>query len=258
MIKFFFIILSFVFLPIGLQSHPTNNNIKALIFKVKGVTFRMNYIEGGTFVMGASMEQLPYAQQDEYPAHKTTVDCFYLGDTEVTQELWTAVMGKNPSKFKGEQWSVEYVTYNDCIDFIKKLNCLTGKKFRLPTEAEWEYAARGGNKSHNYIYSGGNNATDVAWLWIDGIEDAHNIVKTKKPNELGLYDMSGSVWEWCESPYEEYTDRNHNIITRFARQRFRVIRGGAYNGSPQYSRVSNRNLFVVWRHDDTLGFRLAL
>lgn len=251
-------LLLLVLVPTGIKSENKRTYTSTRYFSIKGVTFKMIFVQGGVYTMGATQEQIPYAEKDEYPAHKAMVQNFYIGETEVSQALWTAVMGKNPSKFKGDNWPVEYVSYNDCIKFIKALNNLTGENFRLPTEIEWEYAARGGKKSKGYIYSGGNNPTQVAWLWPDGIEDMHNQLKTKRPNELGLYDMSGSVWEWCNSPYNEYINANHNHITQFARKRFRVIRGGAYNGSNVYSRVSNRNLFVVWRHDDTLGFRLAL
>lgn len=242
----------------GMKSENNKTFTSTRYYTIKGITFKMIFVQGGTYTMGATQEQIPYAEKDEHPAHRAIVNNFYIGETEVSQALWTAVMGKNPSKFKGDNWPVEYVSYNDCIKFIKVLNKLTGENFRLPTEIEWEYAARGGKKSKGYIYSGSNNPTEVAWLWPDGIEDMHNQLKAKQPNELGIYDMSGSVWEWCDSPYNEYIDAHHNFFTRLARKRFRVIRGGAYNGSQIYSRVSNRNLFVVWRHDDTLGFRLAI
>ena len=132
-------------------------------FTVNGVSFTMVRVEGGTFTMGATSEQGSDAESDEEPAHQVTLSTYSIGETEVTQELWEAVMGNNPSRFKGAKCPVENVSWNDCQDFIRKLNAETGKSFRLPTEAEWEYAARGGNKSRGYKYAGSNNLRDVAW-----------------------------------------------------------------------------------------------
>ena len=160
-------------------------------FTVNGVSFTMVKVDGGTFTMGATPEQGSDAYGDQKPAHQVKLSDYYIGETEVTQELWQAVMGSNPSNFKGSNLPVEEVSWND------------GQKFRLPTEAEWEYAARGGAKSRGYKYSGSNNIGDVAW-YIDNSGFKTHSVKTKSPNELGLYDMSGNVWEWCQDWYDSY------------------------------------------------------
>ncbi|MBR6247566.1 MAG: leucine-rich repeat domain-containing protein, partial [Muribaculaceae bacterium] len=173
-------------------------------FTVNGVSFKMMPVEGGTFTMGATPEQGSDASSNENPTHQVTLSNFSIGQTEVTQALWQAVMGSNPSRFTGDlQRPVEYVTWNQCQTFITKLNQLTGHNFRLPTEAEWEFAARGGNQSRGYKYSGSNTVGDVAWYW-DNIPSQSSgtagygtqTVATKAPNDLGLYDMSGNVWEW--------------------------------------------------------------
>ena len=162
----------------------------------------MVYVAGGTFTMGATSEQGSEAYSDEQPAHQVTLSSFSIGKYEVTQEEWEAVMGSNPSAHKGKKRPVEYVNWNDCQEFIKKLNQLTGKMFRLPTEAEWEFAARGGTRSGHYKYSGSNTIDEVAWtsppmVYHDQYtNNTTHEVGTKRPNELGLYDMSSNVWEW--------------------------------------------------------------
>ena len=164
---------------------------------VNGVKFQMVKIQGGTFQMGATSEQGNDVSINEKPIHSVTLSDYHIGQTQVTQELWQAVMGSNPSEFKGDsQCPVENVSWNDCMEFIAKLNRLTGKNFRLPTEAEWEYAARGGSKSKGYKYSGSNNPDAVAW-YDDNSGDKTHPVATKQANESGLYDMSENVWEWC-------------------------------------------------------------
>ena len=165
-------------------------------FMVNGVSFEMVRVEGGTFHMGATSEQKDEAWDREKPVHSVTLSSYYIGKTEVTQALWQAVMGSNPSNFKGSNLPVECVCWNDCQEFIQKLNSLTGRNFRLPTEAEWEFACRGGNNSRGYKYSGSNNLGSVAW-YDDNSGGQTHPVATKAPNELGIYDMSGNVWEWC-------------------------------------------------------------
>lgn len=176
-------------------------------FNVNDVEFEMVYVEGGTFMMGSDDRE---AWSWEEPVHQVTLSGYYIGKTEVTQALWQAVMGNNPShfKFKGANFPVYEVSWNDCQAFIAKLNRLTGENFCLPTEAQWEFAARGGIKSKGYKYSGSNNVKSVAWYGdIEGYdeEDLGRPVAKKRPNELGIYDMSGNVREWCEDWYGEYT-----------------------------------------------------
>lgn len=187
---------------------------------VNGVTFEMAVVEGGTFTMGATPEQGDEASSNEKPAHQVTLSDYAIGVTEVTQELWQAVMGENPSYFNGSnnerygnhadygvdlQRPVECVSWYDAQKFIAKLNELTGKIFRLPTEAEWEYAARGGRNSLSYKYSGSNNADEVAWYGYNYPGITHSVA-TKTPNELGLYDMSGNIIEMCQDTYGNYID----------------------------------------------------
>ena len=226
------------------------------IFTVGSVTFKMIRVDGGTFTMGATSEQGNDAYDDEKSAHQVTLSSYYIGETEVTQALWQAVMGSNPSYFSGSNKPVESVSWNDCQDFIRRLNALTGENFRLPTEAEWEFAARGGNKSWGYKYAGSNNIDNVAWYYNNSNAKGENSsdygthnVATKSPNELGLYDMSGNVWEWCQDWYGSYSSGSQT--------NFRVSRGGSWFNSARDCRVSNRDDRIP-DHRDGLGLRLAL
>ena len=247
-------------------------------FTVNGVEFKMIVIDGGTFHMGATSEQdIDY--DDEKPVHSVTLSDYYIGETEVTQELWEAVMGSNPSWFQGDnQRPVESVSWNDCQEFIKKLNQLTGKQFRLPTEAEWEYAARGGKYSRGYMYSGSNNADEVAWYcqnsgdkylsweWnygsYDSIIENNNCkthpVATKKANELGLYDMSGNVEEWCNDRYGDYQSNSQTNPTGPSKGEDRVSRGSSWYYYDMDVRVSNRNYDTPDNRYTNFGLRLAL
>ena len=223
-------------------------------------------VEGGTFTMGATSEQGSDADSNEKPTHQVTLSDYMICKTEVTQELWQAVMGKNRSRFKGDNLPVENVSWNDCQKFIKKLNSLTGLQFRLPTEAEWEYAARGGNKSKGYKYSGSNDIGSVAWYTSNA--SGTKPVATKAPNELGLYDMSGNVWEWCSDWYGSYSSDSQTNPKGPSSGFGRVNRGGSWSSGSWSSgswlnrawsnRVSNRsNNFPDFRISG-LGLRLAL
>ena len=228
-------------------------------FTVNGVTFKMVAVEGGTFTMGATAEQEDEAEWDEYPAHQVTLSSYCIGETEVTQALWQAVMGSNPSYYTSDlQLPVEEVSWNDCQAFVATLNQLTGKTFRLPTEAEWEYAARGGNRSQGYKYAGSNDIDDVAWYYDNSFEITKPVA-TKAPNELGLYDMSGNVWEFCQDWYGSYSSESQTNPTGPESGSIVVLRGGSVRLDATDCRVSVRlsNNGPTNRYYD-LGLRLAL
>ena len=229
---------------------PSPSSSSAQTFTANGVSFKMVRVEGGTFTMGATSEQGSDAYNREKPAHQVTLSSYYIGETEVTQALWQTVMGSNPSNFKGKNRPVEQVSWDDCKTFISKLNSLTGKNFRLPSEAEWEFAARGGNKSQGYKYSGSNTLGNVAWYDNNSGSETHP-VKSKSPNELGIYDMSGNVWEWTQSCWRSNYSASENCSHR-------VLRGGSWDNDAGICRVSFRfNLTPDFRID-CLGLRLAL
>lgn len=215
-------------------------------FTVNGVTFKMISVEGGTYSMGSNT-----GEDDEKPIHSETVSDFKIGETEVTQGLWKAVMGSNPSKFTGDDnLPVEYVTWNECQTFITKLNSLTGKQFRLPSEAEWEYAARGGNKSKGYTYSGSNTIGDVAWYTSNSSDKTHPVAQ-KAPNELGIYDMSGNVFEWTADYYStNYSSARNSSL--------RVNRGGGWGSTATNCRVALRSGRTPSNRYYYVGLRLAL
>lgn len=227
------------------------------VITINDISFNMIKVEGDTFMMGATAEQgdhEPY--RDEYPTHQVILSDYYIGETEVTQELWEMVMGNNPSSFPEAQKPVERVSWKDCQLFIQKLNALTGKNFRLPTEEEWEFAARGGKKSNNYKYAGSNHLTDVAWYRNNSGSTTHP-VKQKLPNELGLYDMSGNVFEWCHDRYYKYVDvdaeNKQTIITNN-----HIFRGGSWYYDARGARVSFRYYNAPTSVVSDLGLRLAL
>ena len=217
----------------------------------------MVYVEGGSFEMGATTEQGSDAYKDEKPVHRVTLSDYYIGKYEVTQELWEAVMGSNPSYFKGAQNPVESVSWNDCQEFVIRLNRLTGRTFRLPTEAEWEYASRGGNKSRHYKYSGSNNIDYVAWYTDNSGRKTH-AVGTKTANELGIYDMSGNVWEWCSDWYGGYSAGAQTNPQGPSAGSYRVLRGGSWIYGARYCRVSYRGGNVPDFSSSSLGLRLVL
>lgn len=195
-------------------------------FTVNGVRFTMVAVKGGTFTMGATYDDAEVdAEVDEEPAHEVTLSDYYIGQTEVTQALWEAVMGSNPSNHKGDNLPVENVSWDDCQVFIQKLNQLTGKQFRLPTEAEWEYAARGGRKSQGYKYTGDDYIGSVAWYSGNSGYETHPVA-TKQANELGIYDMSGNVWEWCSDWFGGYQSSSQSDPQGPSSGSRRVYRGG--------------------------------
>ena len=225
---------------------------------IQNLVNNMVYVEGGTFMMGATSEQGSDADGDEKPAHRVTLSSFYIGMYEVTQEEWLAVMDSNPSDFKGAKRPVENVSWNDCQVFIRKLNQMTGGKFRLPTEAEWEYAARGGNKSLGYKFAGSSNLGYVAWSDEKWNAQTHDVGQ-KHPNELGLYDVSGNVWEWCQDWYDinYYSTSPQMKPIGPSTGSVHVLRGGSLSNNAWYCRVSNRTGEKPGYQSNNLGLRLA-
>ena len=235
------------------------SNVDNISIPVKdGISIDMVRVEAGTFTMGATPEmENPFG--DEKPTHKVTLtNDYYIGKYEVTQALWQAVMSNNPSFNNGDNLPVENVSWNDCQEFISKLNSITGKTFRLPTEAEWEYAARGGKKSRGYLYSGSSNLSDVAWYADNSGSKAHS-VGTKQSNELGIYDMAGNVSEWCQDWYGKYSSSSKTNPTGANSGSRRVIRGGSWFNAARSCRSSFRNNFAPGYHNrGYLGLRLVL
>ena len=215
----------------------------------------MVYVSGGTFMMGANSGDSD-AEDDEKPRHQVHLSSFYICKYEVTQALWKAVMGSNPSYSKGVNLPVENVSWDDCQQFIKKLNSLTGQNYRLPTEAEWEFAARGGNSSRGYKYSGGDYIANVAWYDGDSGSKTHS-VGTKSSNELGLYDMTGNVWEWCSDRYGSYDSRYQSNPAGPSCGSYRVCRGGSWLNITGDCRASHRRRYTPGFSGFHLGLRLA-
>ena len=222
-----------------------------------GVNIEMVKVEAGSFNMGATPEmKKPYDW--EKPVHRVTLtNDYYIGKYEVTQALWQAVMGSNPSGFKGDNLPVEMVSWGDCQDFISKLNAMTGKRFRLPSEAEWEYAARGGKKSRGYLYSGSNAIGDVAWYEGNSSFMTH-AVGTKQPNELGIYDMTGNVCEWCQDRFGSYSSSPQTNPTGAVSGAYRVDRGASWGNSAWRCRTSYRSCDTPDDRYGSCGLRLVL
>ena len=242
-----------------------------IVFNIKGVRFKMKQVKGGTFTMGATAEQGNEARSDEKPAHTVTLDDYYIGETEVTQALWQAVMGTtieqqrdkvNTSwqiKGKGDNNPMYYISWDECQEFIKKLNQLTGQTFSLPTEAQWEFAARGGNQSKGYKYSGSNNIGDVAWYTDNSSSKTHPVAQ-KYPNELGLFDMTGNVWEWCNDWYGSsyYSSSSQYNPQGPSSGSNRVYRGGSWHDDSQYCRIAYRGRDNSSARYSNVGLRLVL
>ena len=249
-------------------------NRKNFTFTVNDVRFEMVFVEGGTFAMGCTPEQSD-CFNSEKPAHNVTLSDFYMGKYPVTQKFWSAVMGngiqqqrslaeRNALCGEGDDYPMYFVNYEECVEFCNKLNKLLsnqlpeGYKFGLPTEAQWEYAARGGKKSNSYKYSGGNSINNFAWNSDNSGKTTHPVGK-KMPNELTIYDMSGNVWEWCSDWY----DVNYYAVSPSIDPKgpdsgtLRVIRGGAWNEAAARCRVSNRGSSSNYRLN-RIGFRVCL
>ncbi len=236
---------------------PVSNGDNISIPVKDGISIEMVRVEVGTFVMGTASE-MNESYEDERPTHQVTLtNNYYIGKYEVTQALWKAVMGNNPSNFKGDNLPVENVSWKDCQEFLSKLNNTTGKTFRLPTEAEWEYAARGGKKSRGYQYSGSSNLSDVAWYEDNSGNKTHD-VGSKQANELGIYDMSGNVWEWCQDKYGKYSSSSQTNPTGANSGSKRVIRGGSWEIIDWGCRSSCRIGSTPDDRGSGLGLRLVL
>ena len=236
---------------------PIANSDNISIPVKDGISIDMVRVEAGMFTMGATAE-MKELYDDERPTHRVTLtNDYYIGKYEVTQALWQTVMGNNPSEFKGDNLPVEQVKWKDCQKFLSKLNRITGKKFRLPSEAEWEYAARGGNKSRGYQYSGSNNLLDVAWYNDNSGRKTH-AVGTKQANELGIYDMSGNVYEWCQDWFGKYNSSSQVNPTGANSGSDRVFRGGSWVSNAGNCRSSYRDYITLGGRDSYLGLRLVL
>ena len=230
-------------------------------FKVKGISFKMVLVEGGTFMMGAK-EGEEAAYSNEKPAHKVTLSDYWIAETPVTQELWLKVMDKNPSFFKGNlKCPVENVSWEDCDYFLACLSDMVGKEFHLPTEAQWEFAARGGKigKDNHHRFAGSNDIYDVAYF-SDNSEKQTHPVKDKKPNELGLYDMTGNVWEWCNDKVDDSDYSNSPTVDSSCHGNGsrHVCRGGSWNSNTRHCRVSCRSCDTQTDKDARKGLRLVL
>jgi formylglycine-generating enzyme required for sulfatase activity len=234
-------------------------------------SIEMVLIPGGTFQMGSTFS---VSDDESKPRHQVTLSSFYIGKYEVTQGQWLAVMGSNPSRFqKGGNYPVEKVSWVDAQEYIRKLNQMTGKRYRLTTEAEWEYAARGGGLSRGYKYSGSDNLDEVAWycensgdMPLDGKFSperiaSHNLrthqVGRKRPNELGLFDMSGNVSEWCSDWFGDYESDSQTNPVGPSTGSGRVARGGTYVFFDSLCTVSARGGFPPDDRSGVVGFRLA-
>ena len=225
---------------------------------ISGITPNLVAVQGGTFWIGCSSEQAEDCEDNEHPVQQVTLSDFYIGKYEVTQAQWRAVMGTSPSYYKNcDNCPVEGISWNDIQPFLGKLNVLTGKNYRLPTEAEWEYAARGGNKSKGFKYSGSNRVRKVGWYWNNSGEKTHPVGQ-KKPNELGIYDMTGNVWEWCQDWYGDYGGGRQTNPRGPSSGSRRVYRGGGWRNKAMGTRVSRRDYGFLGLRGGSVGFRLAL
>lgn len=236
------------------QSRNITHHPDAVEITIKGISFYIVPIKGGRFTMGATDEQIPYASEQEKPAHSEVVNDFYIMEAPVTQELWEELMRYNPSGFKGKNRPVTNVSYKECLRFCNKLNMITRKNFRLPSEKEWEYAARGVTKKgeHPTIYSGSEDIDAIAWYGGNSNKIVHDVC-LKEPNSYGLFDMSGNVWEWCATRYCLYWDCGYSLD-----KNFRVTRGGCAASTNKGCRTSRRYYCNQSHKSKYLGVRLVV
>jgi formylglycine-generating enzyme required for sulfatase activity len=261
--KIFFLLLPYLFLQIQVSAQMVELDSMQMVF-----------VQGGSYVMGCTTEQSFNCEELneelknkcknncfewELPVHSVTLSDFYICRFEITQKQWKSVMEDTliNSFFKGDELPVESVSWVEIQQFINKLNKKTGKNYRLPTEAEWEFAARGGNKSLRYRYSGDNNIDSVAW-YKENAGGCTHPVGTKKANELGAYDMSGNVWEWCNDIFTEYNLDNQDVAVESSDEKYYVLRGGSWDSGVITARVSFRYDDLPHSTNFGIGFRLAL
>ncbi len=242
----------------GGNAYSGSQGAATLTFTVGGVSFEMIKVEAGTFTMGCTSEQGSDCYDDEKPYHRVTISQdYYIGKFEVTQELYEAVMGINPSSWKAFDRPVENVSWNDAQEFCAELSRMTGRRFTLPTEAEWEYAARGGNKSTNAKYSGSSSVANVAWYDGNSGSQTHPVGRLR-PNELGIYDMSGNVWEWCLDWFGNYSSASQTDPMGPGSGSGRVLRGGSWGSSARGCRVTGRNGYAPGNRNHYGGIRVVL
>ncbi len=252
------------------QSSPLSGREALYIENAYGIDMKFVWVEGGTFSMGCTIEQGGNCEPDETNVRNVTVDGYYIGQFEVTQEQWEKVMGttvveqRNKVDFSwslagiGPDYPMYYVSCEEAMYFCKILSYQTGRNFRLPTEAEWEYAARGGNKSSKTRYSGSNNVDDVAWYGANSGRVSHP-VGTRSANALGIYDMSGNVWEWCSDWYRSKYDSNDTNNPKGPSTDSNIVgRGGSWSSGVTYCRVSYRNFSTSSDRSYNLGFRIVM
>ena len=254
----------FIILSLFILNLTTNaQNIIDETITVNGVSFKMIFVEGGSFMMGASVKM---AHENERPAHQVTLSNYWIGETEVTEGLWKAVMGKLPHPgiggmlIQGDNYPVKHVSLDDAQEFLTALNSLTGKSFKIPTEAQWEFAARGGNKSWGNVFSGSNFIDEVGWMSDNSGHAAHEVAQMSA-NELGIYDMSGNVYEWCSDWYGKYDNGVSPLInpTGPPSGTDKVIRGGCWESDADGCRVSFRvDLEEELVSPVLIGLRIAL
>ena len=253
--KLFVLVLLMVSFSLAVSAQAQKDDV--ITIKVGDVSFDLVKVEAGSFMMGNTFQN--GGDSDEYPVHKVTITKdYYIGKFEVTQALWEAVMGSNPSQFKSPDRPVENINWYMCVEFCDELSRLTGKSFSMPTEAEWEYAAKGGQKSTNAKYSGSSSVYKVAWFCENSGKQTQPVGK-KQPNELGLYDMSGNVWEICLDKYiSKYPEEAQvDPVVNTDASKYYLLRGGSYINSDWCCRISNKAYSRGYCHD-CYGLRVVM
>ena len=248
-------------LPICARKHKpiVPDSLQRLEMQINGIEFTMQRVEGGSFMMGATLDQTDKDTYTDKPAHLVFLSPYYIATTEVSVQLWRALMPEreiiNPEGYPTVP--VSYVSWFDCQEFVRRLDSITGLPFRLPTEAEWEYAARGGAKSKAYRFAGGNEADSVGWTYPCSGDWKHPVGR-KQPNELGLYDMTGNVSEWCQDIYGPYTLSTQPDPCGADTGSYRIVRGGSYDECVANSHLSVRRWHLPETATEYIGFRVAL